>query len=369
MSVPDLAFATTAGMLATVNPCAFPLLPGFAAYFVGADRAGDCSEAVPLRALRGLLAGLAVAGGFAATFALAAVVVALGGKSLLAYAHWLAWVVAGGLILLGIAMLAGRTLHLPLPLPAGGRGGRGLRGMLAYGVAYGAASLSCTLPIFLLVVGGALAALPLLPGTTGVASGALEGSTRSLAPAFSLPDLAGTTLDLASLRGRPALLSFLATTCASCAAEMPLLTAAQRTYGSDLRVVLIGVSETPADLAPFVSAHGADSLTALADQPGTTTRAYHVGLIPTSVFLDADGRIAATHVGILDATSLGAQLARAGVADAARAAPALSDKNPPRVGPGRVLPRTGRELRNGHGRGPIARTALPGPSAGPVGGC
>lgn len=158
MSLPDLAFAASAGMLATVNPCAFPMLPGFAAYFVGTSRAGDCSEAAPLRVLRGLLAGLAVAAGFATTFALAAAIVALGGKPLLAYAHWLAWAVAGALIIMGIAMLAGRTLHVPLPVPAGQARRRGLRGMLAYGVAYGAASLSCTLPIFLLVVGGALEA-------------------------------------------------------------------------------------------------------------------------------------------------------------------------------------------------------------------
>ncbi len=182
------------------------------------------------------------------------------------------------------------------------------------------------------------AALPLLPGATGVLSGALEGSTGSLAPIFSLPDLTGTTVDLASLRGRPALLNFLATTCAPCAAELPLLTAAQRTYRTDLNVVLIGVSETPADLASFVSANGADSLTALADQPGTTARAYHVGLIPSSIFLNADGRIAATHVGILDATSLAAQLAKAGVAGATHAAPALLDKNLPASVPAGCCP-------------------------------
>jgi len=157
VSLPDLAFAASAGMLATINPCAFPLLPGFAAYFVGAE--GDhATQAVPARVLRGLVAGLAVAVGFAATFALAAVAVAVGGKPLLAHAHWLAWIVAGGLIVLGLAMLAGRTLHLPLPVPSGRSRRRGRRGMLAYGVAYGAASLSCTLPIFLLVVGGALTA-------------------------------------------------------------------------------------------------------------------------------------------------------------------------------------------------------------------
>lgn len=128
----------------------------FAAYFVGVD--GAVTQALPSRILRGLGDGQPGAVGFAATFALAALVVALGGKPLLAYAHWLAWVVAGGLIVLGLTMLAGRTLHLPLPALGGGKRGRGVGGMLGYGVAYGAASLSCTLPISLLVVGGALLA-------------------------------------------------------------------------------------------------------------------------------------------------------------------------------------------------------------------
>ena len=40
----------------------------------------------------------------------------------------------------------------------------GLRGYFAYGLAYGLASLSCTLPIFLAVVGSALAVKGLLAG-------------------------------------------------------------------------------------------------------------------------------------------------------------------------------------------------------------
>lgn len=163
------------------------------------------------------------------------------------------------------------------------------------------------------------AALPLLPGTTGVASGAIEGSIGSPAPAFSLPDLSGNTVDLASLRGRPVLLNFLATTCAPCAQELPLLASAQRSLGDRLLVVLIGVEDAPADLASFIAAHDAAGLMTLADPRGSTARTYHVGLIPTSVFLDADGRIVAARVGDLDGASLADGLGKAGVVDAAGA--------------------------------------------------
>ncbi len=156
-----LAFAVPAGMLATVNPCAFPMLPAFAAYFTGTTEEGYAALSIPARIWRGLLAGLMVTAGFTAVFVLAAVLTVLGGKPLLFYAHWLAWVVAGGMIVLGLALLTGRELHVPLP-SSGGVLRTGLRGMLGYGIAYGAASLSCTLPVFLLVVVSALTASGLL---------------------------------------------------------------------------------------------------------------------------------------------------------------------------------------------------------------
>ncbi|MDP9374261.1 MAG: cytochrome c biogenesis protein CcdA, partial [Chloroflexota bacterium] len=73
-----------------------------------------------------------------------------------------ALVLAGGLLLGGAASPAG--LGGPLAGRLGGRArGGGLGGYLAYGLAYGLASLSCTLPVFLTVVGGALTADGLAP--------------------------------------------------------------------------------------------------------------------------------------------------------------------------------------------------------------
>ena len=38
------ALALTAGMVATVNPCGFAMLPAYLAYFVGAEDAADDDE-------------------------------------------------------------------------------------------------------------------------------------------------------------------------------------------------------------------------------------------------------------------------------------------------------------------------------------
>jgi peroxiredoxin len=133
------------------------------------------------------------------------------------------------------------------------------------------------------------------------------------APALSLVDRAGKAVDLGTFGGRPVLLNFLSTTCAPCAAELPLLSAAQQQYGRALDVVLVGVLDTPDDLATFAADHEAATLSQLIDPHGATARAYHIGLIPSSVFLDAQAQIATTHVGVLDSSSLAAALAKAGM--------------------------------------------------------
>ena len=68
-----VAFAFGAGMLSTVNPCGFALLPAFLAYNLGSDNAptptsGTPSSAVGRRVLNGLATGALVSVGFAGVF-------------------------------------------------------------------------------------------------------------------------------------------------------------------------------------------------------------------------------------------------------------------------------------------------------------
>ena len=63
-----VAFAFGAGMLSTVNPCGFALLPAFLAYNLGSDNAptptsGTPSSAVGRRVLNGLATGALVSVG------------------------------------------------------------------------------------------------------------------------------------------------------------------------------------------------------------------------------------------------------------------------------------------------------------------
>jgi cytochrome c biogenesis protein CcdA len=146
------------------------MLPSFVSYLLGAGEPGFEAAPLPLRAARALLFGATATLGFVTVFAAVGAVVALGGRAIFALVP-LATVVIGVILIgLGLALLLGRAWHvaLPVPLPAAGLmatrpGTAGLpapgpRAMFLYGVGYATASLSCTLPVFLAVVGGALVA-------------------------------------------------------------------------------------------------------------------------------------------------------------------------------------------------------------------
>lgn len=112
-----------------------------------------------MRLLRALRAGLALTLGFAGALALAGVVVSAGARSLIQAAPVLGLTVGVVLVLVGTAMLAGRSISLRVPgIPV--RVTERLPGtvrMVVFGVGYAAASLSCTFGVLLAVIAQAQA--------------------------------------------------------------------------------------------------------------------------------------------------------------------------------------------------------------------
>src|SRR4051812_45155525 len=85
-SVP-LSIALTAGGLTVVNPCAFPLLPAFLSFYLGADE--QRLPPASTRALQGLLVGALVAAGFLAVFAVVGLPLSLGLGAIANAVPWL----------------------------------------------------------------------------------------------------------------------------------------------------------------------------------------------------------------------------------------------------------------------------------------
>ena len=144
-----LALAFAAGLVATVNPCGFAMLPAYLSYFMGIDEADQSRPA----ALRGaLVVGSIVSAGFLVVFGLAGILITAGFRVVIDLIPWVAIVVGVAVIGLGIALVRGYELNVGLPKAGKAASGRGYRSVFLFGVSYAVASLSCTLPVFLTVV-------------------------------------------------------------------------------------------------------------------------------------------------------------------------------------------------------------------------
>lgn len=145
-----LALAFGAGMVATVNPCGFAMLPAYLSYFMGIQDEGR-TRAASLRAA--LVVGGVVSLGFLVVFGLAGVIIS--GISTRLASDWIPWLALGvgiGLIILGVAMLRGFELRVGLPKAGRASTVRSYRNIFGFGVSYAIASLSCTLPVFLTLI-------------------------------------------------------------------------------------------------------------------------------------------------------------------------------------------------------------------------
>ena len=147
--IPILLTAFTAGLVATVNPCGFAMLPAYLGFFLGMEETQD-RKTVPAvgRALR---TGAVVSSGFLLVFGIAGAIIVAGVRSLTTALPWVALVVGVGLVGLGIALLRGRYLTIRLP-SIRGKKERTNGSLFVFGISYAIASLSCTLPIFLSLV-------------------------------------------------------------------------------------------------------------------------------------------------------------------------------------------------------------------------
>ncbi|NTU84839.1 MAG: redoxin domain-containing protein [Chloroflexales bacterium] len=159
---------------------------------------------------------------------------------------------------------------------------------------------------------GAVAAVALiaiiwvLTGRNAEPQSQAMGEVNRPAPAFTVPALAGGTVSLADYKGKVVLLNFWGTWCEPCKRELPALQAAHRDL-ADAGLAVIGVNLTDdeqiqgrdqAAIKAYLEQYGVTYPVAL-DVQGDVTNAYRVFPLPTSFFIDGDGRIRYVHIGEL----------------------------------------------------------------------
>jgi thiol-disulfide isomerase/thioredoxin len=155
--------------------------------------------------------------------------------------------------------------------------------------------------------------------------GDMAGNTTALngkrAPNFTLEDLSGKKVSLASFKGRPLIVDFWATWCGPCKVEIPWFEKLHDQYSSQ-GLEILGVStddldrDDPAklftekrDISDFVTKMhmnypillGADAVEDL----------YGIDAMPTTFFIDRNGKVVASTVGLTPRAEIEADLRKA----------------------------------------------------------
>ena len=156
-----LGFAFTAGMVTAVNPCGFAMLLAYLGLYLGFQKEHEIKGSLVTTMGSGMIVGTSVTAGFVTLFGIAGIIVSIGSQTIIAsMLPWLgvltgviiviagAWIHSGGILYTTIAPTVANRIGDPSQT--------NVRGYFLFGVSYGTASLGCTLPIFLAVVGTSL---------------------------------------------------------------------------------------------------------------------------------------------------------------------------------------------------------------------
>ena len=162
------SYAFAAGMVTAVSPCGIAMLPAYISLHLGAEEEGFWAKSSLRRSARALTMSGVVTLGFMVFFGIMGTILSSGGQFLMTVIPWVAVLIGVALILLGLYLLLGRHFYTNLPARLVGNLGKngdlGIKSFLVFGIAYAIAALSCTLPIFLVVVGSSIATKGFISG-------------------------------------------------------------------------------------------------------------------------------------------------------------------------------------------------------------
>ena len=119
------------------------------------------------------------------------------------------------------------------------------------------------------------------------------------APNFTLESLEGKNIQLSGYKGQAVLLNFWATWCGPCKIEMPWFVELQKEYGPQgLQIVGVAMDDaSKEDIAKFVKEMGVN-YPILIGKDAVGNDYGGVNVLPTTFFIDRDGKIVAREFGL-----------------------------------------------------------------------
>ena len=117
---------------------------------------------------------------------------------------------------------------------------------------------------------------------------------------YTLADMDGGRLDLASLKGKVILLNFWATWCGPCKIEIPAFIELQDEYGDQgFQALGLSVDDTPEQMRPFAAEMGVNYPFLVGLGEDDFQEAYGpIWGLPVTFWIDREGTLCKTHMGI-----------------------------------------------------------------------
>ncbi|BCJ86698.1 TlpA family protein disulfide reductase [Effusibacillus dendaii] len=143
-------------------------------------------------------------------------------------------------------------------------------------------------------------------GQPNTSQPAVSPQPGKMAPDFALRDMAGQTVRLSDLRGKPVLINFWASWCGPCRQEMPDLVKKSETYKDQITFVGINLTSSESDakdVQSFLQEFHV-KYPILLDEEGQVSNLYQVLGIPTTVSINPDGMIVDRITGAMNADQM-----------------------------------------------------------------
>lgn len=130
---------------------------------------------------------------------------------------------------------------------------------------------------------------------------------RAPLPRLNLASLSGPQIALHAQQGSPMVINLWASWCAPCVVEMPVFAQAQQRH-TGIRFVFVNQGESASVVRSFVQRQGYRLDNVVLDPEQQLSAAVRSSALPTTLFVDAEGRVLERHIGPLSAASLEGRL-------------------------------------------------------------
>lgn len=131
-------------------------------------------------------------------------------------------------------------------------------------------------------------------------SGGVSANGKELYKDFTVTDTAGKTVKLSEFVGQPVVINFWAQWCAPCKSELPHFDKLAKEYDGRVKFLMVNVfyDGNKSKTLDFVS-RGGYTFPLYFDHADSAVSAYGISSVPETVFISADGKVAAKRVGAM----------------------------------------------------------------------